>query len=231
MKGVYFLVFLTGLATAAIQPTGPVYRSASAINSSQRKPQQEQPNNQQAPLTQPQPSAEERESTPFQTAESVAKPIAGASPTAASVPNTLDYTVLYYPQGQTQYTNPGQTPYANAGQGQYGTAGQAQYAATGQAQYATAGQPQYANPGTSPVYQQQPGTDAWTRYRMNDILVGGAAVGLVLAGSYLWYPKLGYAKSRALRELSELKADDASRMVKGVMRALDKYYNMNAKIE
>jgi len=84
-----------------------------------------------------------------------------------------------------------------------------------------------------PAYQQsQPvqsynagTTDLWTKYRMNDVMIGGAALGLILAGGYLVGTKLWTVRGRALRELSQLDADDLSRMAKSVFQAIDKVYN------
>jgi len=85
------------------------------------------------------------------------------------------------------------------------------------------------------AYQQQPQqqvqsynvgtTDLWTKYRMNDVMIGGAALGLILAGGYLVGTKLWTVRGRALRHLSELDADDLSRMAKSVFQAIDKVYN------
>jgi len=197
LKGLYLLAFLAGLATAAIQPSGPVYRSASAVNAPSLKQQ-----NQQLPLAQP--AAEERESTSFQAAESNVKSTVGTSPTANTAqvtpqtPNPQHYTVLYYPNTQIQ----------------------------GQQQQPQQG---YPNTVTSAGVYQQPGVDFWTKYRMNDVLVGGAVLALVLGGGSILYPKLVNVRARALRELSELKAEDANRMMKGVMRAIQKFSEMNAK--
>jgi len=83
-------------------------------------------------------------------------------------------------------------------------------------------------------YQQQPqpvqtynvgNVDFWTKYRMNDVMIGGAALGLILAGGYLVGTKLWTVRGRALRQLSELDADDLSRMAKSVFQAIDKFSN------
>jgi hypothetical protein len=60
---------------------------------------------------------------------------------------------------------------------------------------------------------------------MNDVMIGGAALGLILAGGYLVGTKLWTVRGRALRELSQLDADDLSRMAKSVFQAIDKVYN------
>lgn len=85
------------------------------------------------------------------------------------------------------------------------------------------------------AYQQQPQqqvqsynagtTDLWTKYHMNDVMIGGAALGLILAGGYMVGTKLWNVRGRALRQLSELDADDLSRMAKSVFQAIDKVYN------
>jgi len=209
---------------------GPVYRSASAVNSTPLKNQQQ--HNQQLAS---EPTAEERESTSFQTAESVAKPTAvGASSTSnvgtSSSPTPATYTVHYYSN-----THPGQAVYAanpvastyQQPAANYQQAGSTyQQPATGYQQPA----PAYQQTGTAATTYSQPQVvDAWTKYKVTEILVGVAAAGLVVAGGTLLYPKLINVRARALRELSELKTDDISRMTKGVMRALEKYYEMNSK--
>jgi len=89
-------------------------------------------------------------------------------------------------------------------------------------------------PAQNYAYQQQPqpvqsyntGTvDFWTKYRMNDVMIGGAALGLIMAGGYLVGTKLWSVRGRALRELSQLDSEDLSRMAKSVFQAIDKVYN------
>jgi len=84
--------------------------------------------------------------------------------------------------------------------------------------------PAYQQP--QPVQSYNAGTvDFWTKYRMNDVMIGGTALGLILAGGYMVGTKLWSVRGRALRELSQLDADDLSRMAKSVFQAIDKVYN------
>ena len=91
MRTVYVLVSVLALATAAIQPNGPVYRSASVVNSSPIGKSLPNSNSPQQ-LPQPQHSAEERESQGFQPIESsntgaVTSPV---NPVAAPAPAPIN---------------------------------------------------------------------------------------------------------------------------------------------
>lgn len=81
-------------------------------------------------------------------------------------------------------------------------------------------------PVQQPQYSNNAGVDFWTKYRMNDVMIGAASLALVAAGSYMVLPKL-YNTVRGSRELSELKAEDLSRMAKSVFQAVEKFYDMN----
>ena len=50
---------------------------------------------------------------------------------------------------------------------------------------------------------------------------------LVAAGAAMFYPGLVGLKARAMRELSELKGEDAERMARSVMKAIRRFSELN----
>jgi len=61
-----------------------------------------------------------------------------------------------------------------------------------------------------------------------DVIPGVLCAGAVLAGSYILYTKyFKEVKARALRHLKDISMDDAARMARSVMSAIEKFSNMN----
>jgi len=60
---------------------------------------------------------------------------------------------------------------------------------------------------------------------------GGSALALIVVGGGLlyngMYPAVKEVKARAMRELKELKAEDAARMARSVLRAIERFRDMN----
>ncbi|ODM97186.1 hypothetical protein Ocin01_09493, partial [Orchesella cincta] len=57
-----------------------------------------------------------------------------------------------------------------------------------------------------------------------DVAAGAGCLAMVLVGGGILYSRYGTeVKSRALRELKDLTAEDAARMARGVLRALEKF--------
>lgn len=64
----------------------------------------------------------------------------------------------------------------------------------------------------------------------NDVIPGAVSIALVCVGGGILYSKYGKeVKARALRQLQDVSMDDAARMARSVMSAIEKFSNMNNK--
>ncbi|CAG7730468.1 unnamed protein product [Allacma fusca] len=207
MQYLYVLILLVGISEAAQPPVSPVYRSSLAP-SGPVKNAPPSPAQQNAPTAQ----AEERESQVYAPSPEKAlggvqgvngvqgQPVAGGKPGPGQNGNEQLFQVVYFPGG----THPGQ----NLQQPQ-----SAGYPMTYQAQ----------QPGTPPAS----GGSFLSSFTWTDALVAIVAVGLVAVGSVMWFPGVVGLQARAMRKLSELKSEDAARMARSVMQAIQRFSEMN----
>jgi len=87
-------------------------------------------------------------------------------------------------------------------------------------------------PNVQQQYQYpQPGTQGaenwWVQNHLDTVFVGGLSLAMIVAGGLIVYPRFVTAKARAMRGLSEMKSEDASRMARGILNAIEKIYEMN----
>lgn len=69
--------------------------------------------------------------------------------------------------------------------------------------------------------------EGWT-----DVAAGVGSLALVAVGGGILYSKYGsQAQTRALRELKDMTAEDAARMARGVLRALEKFSTLSNHTE
>lgn len=84
--------------------------------------------------------------------------------------------------------------------------------------------------GAVGTYATEPGF--FSRIPWVDVGVVGLSVVMLGFGGYLIYSNVGTnVKARALRELQELTYEDATQMARRVLRAIEKFQNLNTEAE
>lgn len=90
----------------------------------------------------------------------------------------------------------------------------------------------YPNQGQTATVGQPNSSSIWTWSGWTDVAAGVGSLALIVVGGGILYSRYGTeVKSRALRELKDLTAEDAARMARGVLRALEKFSTINNDTE
>lgn len=244
MRPLLLLFVVVSAAYAAQVGPSPVYRAQPTIMTAKNAHTSNNAMNAESPAPA---QAEERESPAFPTSDNGKSAVVTPSFTTQTVmpASTLvqQPATLMQPAGLVQsspllQTTSSQTAYTSDPQ-QYqvylmnpGATAATKPLTTPIASPYTSYTQQQAYDGQYNPLQYQPQATSPSDGLMNnlpwrDILIGLSSLALLGIGASMAYPALKGLSSRGLRELQDMKTEDAARMAKNVMRAIRKFSEIN----